>query len=92
MYFTFTYAQMPYESKGEPVVHDQVPLPGKTKLLLFRILKIYFFSGISSGLILLGFGSVLLFFLSKHTFLCIFLPQAGAGGVQLWYDRNIDLN
>lgn len=31
------------ESKGELFVHDEVPLPEKTKLLLFKVLKIFFF-------------------------------------------------
>lgn len=36
-------------------MHDEIPLPDKTKLLLFRTLKIFFSSDISSSFILLGF-------------------------------------
>lgn len=65
-----------HESKGELFMHNEDPLPDKTELLLFRILKIIF-SGTSSGFIWLGFGFLFCFtfFLSKHTLLCTLYPR-----------------
>lgn len=70
---------MPYESKGEPVVHDKVPLPGKTKLLLFRIL-IFFFQAFQ--VVLFCWVLVLFyyfFYLNIHFFVSFYPRQEQEG-------------
>lgn len=75
-----------HESKGELFMHNEDPLPDKTELLLFRILKIIF-SGTSSGFILLGFGFLFcftFFYLNIPFFVLCTPGRSRRGTVMVW--------